>query len=115
MIDKDFASELLARDLEADLLVMATDVDAVYLNWGKAGQRAIRSASPDAVDLGAFPAGSMGPKVRAACNFAAATGKKAAIGALSNLQAVVNGDRGTTISMQGSGIEFADPDPSEER
>ena len=100
---------------EADLLVRATDVDAVYLNWGTAGQRAIRAASPDAVDLGAFPAGSMGPKVRAACNFAAATGKKAAIGALSDLQAVVNGDRGTTISMQGSGIEFADPDPSEER
>ena len=115
VIDKDFASELLARDLEADLLVMATDVDAVYLNWGKAGQRAIRTASPDAVDLGAFPAGSMGPKVRAACNFAAATGKKAAIGALSDLQAVVNGDRGTTISMQGSGIKFADTDPSEER
>ena len=57
----------------------------------------------------------MGPKVRAACNFAAATGKKAAIGALSDLQALVSGDRGTTISMQGSGIKFADTDPSEER
>jgi carbamate kinase len=115
VIDKDLASELLARDLNADLLVMATDVDAVYLDWGEPTQRAIRAAPPDAIDLAAFPAGSMGPKVRAACNFAVATGKRAAIGALNDLQAVVDGVRGTTISVQTNTIEFSAADKSEQR
>jgi carbamate kinase len=110
VIDKDFASELLARDLGADLLVMATDVEAVYLDWGKPEQRAIRTAPPDAIDLDDFPAGSMGPKIQAACNFVRMTGKKAAIGALRDLSAVIAGTAGTTISAESANIQFAGPD-----
>ena len=85
VIDKDLASELLARDLDADLFVMLTDAEAVYVDWGKPTQKAIRRASPAALVAMTFAAGSMGPKVAAACRFAAATGKKAAIGALADL------------------------------
>ena len=67
VIDKDLATELLARELGADLFVMLTDVDAVYLDWGKPTQRAIRRAPPAAMREFPFPAGSMGPKVDAAC------------------------------------------------
>ena len=70
VIDKDLCSELLARELDADFFIMATDADAVYIDWGKPNQRAIRSANPDALRSHAFPAGSMGPKVDAACHFA---------------------------------------------
>ena len=74
VIDKDHASGLLAKDLNADWFVMATDVDGVYVDWGKPTQRAIGRANPDALlELAAsFPAGSMGPKVVAACEFAKA-------------------------------------------
>src|SRR3954447_16336908 len=61
-IDKDRASAVLAQDLHADLLVIATDVDAVFLDWGKPAQRSVVTAHPDALDPGLFPAGSMGPK-----------------------------------------------------
>ena len=70
-IDKDRASALLAEELGADLFVMATDVDAVYLGLGDAGQRAIGITTPSAVAALSLPAGSMGPKVRrprASCN-----------------------------------------------
>src|SRR4030095_3363649 len=67
VIDKDFASELLARELDADLFVMLTDADAVYVDWGKPTQKAIRCASPDSLAAMNFAAGSMGPKVDAAC------------------------------------------------
>src|SRR5690242_9020535 len=82
VIDKDRASALLAEQLEADLFVMATDVDAVYLDWGKPEQRAIGITSPSDVDSLALPAGSMGPKVEAAASFVRRTGKRAAIGTL---------------------------------
>ena len=74
VIDKDRASALLAKEIGADTFVVATDADAVYLDWGKPEQRAIRSASPDALDAYSFPAGSMGPKVEAAQDFARTTG-----------------------------------------
>ena len=79
VIDKDLCSELLARELEADVFIMATDADAVFLDWGKPTARAFRRASPEAMRGFNFPAGSMGPKVEAACRFAEATGKVAAI------------------------------------
>lgn len=107
VIDKDFASELLARELDADLFVMLTDTDAVYLDWGKPTQKAIRSASPDALAAMNFAAGSMGPKVDAACRFARATGKKAAIGALADLSGIIAGTMGTTVSAQEAGIVFS--------
>ncbi len=97
VIDKDFASELLARELGADLFIMATDADAVYLDWGTPQARGIKRAAPKALSKYDFPAGSMGPKVEAACNFAEATGKAAAIGALADLQGIVMGTAGTTV------------------
>jgi carbamate kinase len=106
VIDKDLATELLARELNADLFVMLTDAEAVFVDWGKPTQKAIRRASP--ADLMAIPfaAGSMGPKVAAACRFAAATGKKAAIGALADLGRIIAGETGTTVSPKESGIVY---------
>jgi carbamate kinase len=98
VIDKDLCTELLARELEADLFVMLTDADAVYEDWGKPTQRAIRQAKATELASKPFAAGSMGPKVQAACRFAQATGKKAAIGALADLAAILDGKAGTTIS-----------------
>ena len=97
VIDKDLCSELLARELDADLLIMATDTEAVFLGWGTPDARAIHRASPDAMGGYSFPAGSMGPKVDAACRFAAATGRTAAIGALADIPAIVRGEKGTLI------------------
>ena len=66
VIDKDLATSLLARELDADLFVMATDVDAVYTDWGTPAQARIGRATPAELDALDFPAGSMGPKVDAA-------------------------------------------------
>jgi len=109
VIDKDLASELLARELKADLFVMLTDADAVYVDWGKPTQKAIRRASPAALRKMQFAAGSMGPKVDAACRFAAATGKRAAIGALADLGRIIAGEAGTTISAKERGVVYAGP------
>ncbi len=107
VIDKDLATELLARELGADLYVMLTDADAVYEGWGTPQQRAIRRASPDALSAMQFAAGSMGPKVAAACRFARATGKRAAIGELSQLGRILAGEAGTTIDAAAGGIVYA--------
>jgi len=107
VIDKDFASELLARDLDADLFVMLTDAEAVYTDWGKPSQKSIRRASPASISGLSFAAGSMGPKVQAACRFAAATGKRAAIGALPDLSRIIAGEAGTTIDAAESGLVYA--------
>jgi carbamate kinase len=101
VIDKDLCSELLARELKADLFVMLTDAEAVFMDWGKPTQKAIRRSSPAALSATQFAAGSMGPKVDAACRFAAATGKKAAIGALPDLSKILAGKAGTTIVPKG--------------
>jgi carbamate kinase len=97
VIDKDLASSLLARELEADLLVIATDVDGVYLDWGTEQQRRVEVATPDELEALPLPAGSMGPKVEAACAFVRATGKEAVIGSLADIKDVVKGDAGTRI------------------
>jgi len=107
VIDKDLCSELLARELEADLFVMATDAEAVFIDWGKPTAKAIRRAGPQSMKDYSFPAGSMGPKVEAACHFAEATGRPAAIGALKDLAAIARGEAGTTITTTASGIEWA--------
>jgi len=104
VIDKDLCSELLARELKADLFVMLTDADAVYMDWGKPTQRAIRLTSPKALQGTQFAAGSMGPKVDAACRFAATTGKLAAIGALADLAKILAGKAGTTIAPKGDTV-----------
>lgn len=106
VIDKDLATELLARELGADLYVMLTDADAVYLDWGQPTQRAIRRASPDALSAIPFAAGSMGPKVQAACRFVQATGKRAAIGELADLSRIIAGTAGTMIDAAAPGIVY---------
>lgn len=97
VVDKDRASALLARELEADLFVMATDVAAVYEGFGTPQQRPIERATADELAGSSFAAGSMGPKVEAAVDFVRQTGNRAAIGTLADLQALVAGTRGTTI------------------
>ena len=106
VIDKDRASALLATGVRADALVMATDVDAVYLGWGTDEQRAIARAHPQALlaHRHEFPAGSMLPKVEAACSFAA-TGGRAAIGSLTDVVAMLEGTAGTVVTLEAEGIE----------
>ena len=107
VIDKDLASELLARELSADLFVMLTDADAVSAAWGTPSQRQIRRASPATLSAMPFAAGSMGPKVQAACRFATATGKTAAIGALGDLSRIIAGNAGTTVCANHADIVYA--------
>lgn len=97
VIDKDLASELLARELDADLYIMATDVDGVYLDWGKPDQRMLSHVTPEELKAQSFPAGSMGPKVQAASQFVERTGKRAAIGSLEDIARIVAGEAGTNV------------------
>jgi len=98
VIDKDRCTALLAQEIEADAFVIATDVDAVYLSWGTDDQKAIRQATPDAMDAYDFPAGSMGPKVEAAQMFARANGKTAVICTLADVPEALAGKKGTSLS-----------------
>ena len=102
VIDKDLASELLAEEVEADLLIMATDVDGIYLDWGTPEQRLLEHVTPEELRAHQFSAGSMGPKVEAAIHFVEATGRRAAIGGLANISAIVAGTSGSQISRDGS-------------
>ena len=100
VIDKDRASSLLAFELEADLLIMATDADGVYLNWGSDSAEKISTTTPDEIEKHEFEAGSMGPKVEAACDFVRRTGQRAVIGALADLPAMVAGSAGTQFVIE---------------
>ena len=97
VIDKDLASELLAREVEAELYVMATDVDGVYADWGTPEQRRLGRVTPEELRASSFAAGSMGPKVEAAMRFVDATGKRAAIGSLGQIEQIVDGTAGTQV------------------
>lgn len=108
VIDKDLASGLLARSLNAELFVMLTDVAYVYTDYGTDKQRAILAAHPDALQELQFVAGSMGPKVQAACRFVRETGRRSVIGRLRNLCDIMDGKAGTLISNEIDGIEFVD-------
>jgi len=107
VVDKDLASELLARSLNADLFVMLTDATAVFAAWGTPQQRAIRAATPDVLTDMDFAAGSMGPKVMAACRFVTQTGHSAAIGALADLAGIIAGTAGTTVSAGKARVVYA--------
>ena len=97
VIDKDFASALLAQELAAEAFLMLTDVDAVYRDWGSSEQRGIRCIAPADLRGFSFAAGSMGPKVTAACEFVEATGGVAGIGRLQDAYDILNGWAGTTV------------------
>lgn len=98
VIDKDLVAALLAIQLDADRLVILTDVDGVYRDWG--GPGAARLAEIRASDGSEhdYAEGSMGPKVRAARQFALATGRDALIGALDEVASVLAGASGTRIT-----------------
>ena len=100
VIDKDRASSLLAFELEADLLIMATDTDGVYLDWGTEEARRIERTTPDEIEKYEFAAGSMGPKVEAAADFVSRTGQRSVIGALADIPAMVEGTAGTQFVIE---------------
>jgi carbamate kinase len=97
VIDKDLASALLAADLDADALAIVTDVDGVYESWGTPEQRRIDRATPADLLGTEFAEGSMGPKVKAACRFVETTGRNAVIGSITETQAMLKGEAGTTV------------------
>jgi len=103
VVDKDLAAAVLARDLGATMLLILTDVDAVYADWGTPAQRPLACLSvPEAEALdraGAFGEGSMAPKVRAAIDFVRQTHGRAIITALDRGREAVRGDAGTTITL----------------
>ena len=105
VVDKDLASAVLARDLHADTLIIATDVDGVYLDWGTPESRRVRRTHPDNLEPRDFAAGSMGPKVAAAVQFARETGGRAVIGSLDDLDGLVAGRSGTEVSTSWSGLQ----------
>lgn len=102
VIDKDLCSGLLARELGAEVLLIATDVAAAYLDWGQPTQRALGRVTPQALAQHAFPAGSMGPKVEAACHFVTATGGRAVIGSLEQIEGMLAGHAGTQVCLDGA-------------
>lgn len=102
VVDKDLSSALIAVGLDADVLVLATDVDALYEGWGTPGQHPVGFASPEWLRERPFAAGSMGPKVEAACRFVEATGRRAAIGSVSDVSGLVDGTAGTQIAPAGT-------------
>jgi carbamate kinase len=100
VVDKDLASALLAGALAADKLLLLTDVDAVYLDYGTPAARAIASVSPEALRRQSFASGSMAPKAEAAAGFVAATGGRAAIGRLEDGLALMTGAAGTQVAVE---------------
>ena len=108
VIDKDLASALLSRELDAEMFVMLTDVANVYTDFGTPQQQSIRAAHPDALEQLDFAEGSMGPKIQSACQFVRETGKQSAIGKLSDLTGIMSGEAGTLISNDIRGIVFGE-------
>ncbi|SVA17263.1 uncharacterized protein METZ01_LOCUS70117 [marine metagenome] len=100
VIDKDRASALLAFELDAGLLILATDTDGVYLDWGTEDARRIERTTPEQMEQHEFEEGSMGPKVEAACDFVRRSGGRAVIGALSDMQGMVAGTAGTQFILE---------------
>jgi carbamate kinase len=102
VVDKDLAAAVLARDLGAELLLILTDVDAVYKDWGKPTKQALTRVTPDEAERldreGQFGEGSMAPKIRAAVDFVRRTGGRAVITALPKGRDAVRGKAGTTIT-----------------
>ncbi len=110
VIDKDHASCLLARDLDGDVLIMATDMPAAYVGFGTPRQRAVVRAHPDALLAeyrNEFAAGSMLPKVIAACDFARSTGNPAVIGSLSDIEDMLTGAAGSQITTAATGVTLS--------
>ncbi|ARC91132.1 carbamate kinase [Vibrio coralliilyticus] len=98
VIDKDMSAAFLAKQLNADALLILTDADAVYLDWGKPTQHALRSTNPTELAQYQFDAGSMGPKIEASCEFVKQGGKVVGIGSLEDGLRILQGTAGTNIT-----------------
>jgi carbamate kinase len=101
VVDKDHAAAVLGIALKCDLLLLLTDVPAVSTGFGTTDAAAIHHATPEELEATPFPAGSMGPKVAAACRFVRSGGRRAVIGELSAATALAAGFAGTQISTGG--------------
>ena len=97
VIDKDLSAAFLASELKADALLLLTDVDAVYEDWGTPVQRALHVTTVADLRSLEAPTGSMGPKIEAACEFIERGGSLAAIGALADAAAMLRGEAGTVL------------------
>jgi carbamate kinase len=97
VIDKDMSAAYLAKQIKADALLILTDADAVYLDWGKPTQHPLHTTSPDDLAGIPFDAGSMGPKIEASCEFVRATQGRVGIGCLEDGLAILKGEAGTSI------------------
>ena len=100
VVDKDRASALLAFELDAGLLILATDTDGVYLDWGTEDARRIERVTPEQIEQYEFEEGSMRPKVEAACGFVRRSGGRAVIGSLTDMQGMVAGTAGTQFVLE---------------
>ncbi|NAW57263.1 MULTISPECIES: carbamate kinase [unclassified Vibrio] len=98
VIDKDMSAAFLAKQLNADALLILTDADAVYLDWGTPTQQALRHTTPSELAQYQFDAGSMGPKIEASCEFIRQGGKVVGIGALEDGLRILHGQAGTNIT-----------------
>ncbi len=111
VIDKDRASGLLAEQLKADMLLLLTDVDAVYANFGEPDARAIASIGAANLNADDFAKGSMGPKIEAAKRFATSEGRRAGIGRLEDALAILGGHAGTTVIPGNARSQFRNSNP----
>jgi len=98
VIDKDLTAAMLATALDADALLLLTDIEAVQDGFGTPQARPLRRVTPTELRSRSFPAGSMGPKIEAVCRFVEATGKVAAIGQLGDAEALLHGNAGTMVA-----------------
>jgi carbamate kinase len=102
VIDKDLTAAVLARDLAADVLVIATDVEHAVVGWGTDHARPLTAVTPSQLRGhladGAFAGGSMAPKVDAVCRFVETTGRRAAITSLQRIAEAVAGSAGTVVT-----------------
>ena len=113
VVDKDATAALLATALDADVLLILTDVPAVRTDWPSPDGHDIRHATPAQLGAMTFPPGSMGPKVAAAARFVTRTGRRAAIGRLEDAPALLAGTTGTQITPTGPLVTAAGDLPAQ--
>jgi carbamate kinase len=97
VIDKDLAAALLAASLKVEALLLLTDVDAVYTDWGTSAAQPLNRIPPEQLRQYSFASGSMAPKVEAVCRFVEQTGGIAGIGRLEDAAAILAGQAGTLV------------------
>lgn len=105
VIDKDLSAALLASQIHADALLILTDADAVYLDWGKPTQRPLAQVTPELLREMQFDTGSMGPKVTACAEFVSHCRGIAGIGSLADGQAILAGEKGTLIRCETADVD----------